>query len=70
MYIYLYIYNIYMYNTYTYILYICICVFLEPTFFFHMNAFRGEINTYFSKCYIEKKRTIQTQVKFSSLLEN
>ena len=44
-----------MYNTYTYILYICICVFLEPTFFFHMNAFRGEINTYFFKMLHREK---------------
>ena len=44
-----------MYNTYTYILYICICVFLESTFFFHMNAFRGEINTYFFKMLHREK---------------
>ena len=40
-------------------------VFLDATFFFPINAFRG-----FSKYYKEKKRAIQSQVRFFSLLKS
>lgn len=48
-------------------------VFLKPKFLHSSSIWMlsGVKSTHiFSKCYIEKKRTIQTQVKFSSLLEN
>ena len=48
--------------------YICICMFFEPTFFFHINAFKGEGNHQFSKILIKKKGTIQSHVKCPSLL--
>ena len=62
MYIYIYVYiYIYIY-IYVYVyMYICIYVslFLEPTFFFHINAFRSEVNRLnpsFPKHCKEKKR--------------
>ena len=45
-------------------------VYLDSTFFFHINAFRGKLTPSFSKCCIEKERSRQPQVKFSSLLKN
>ena len=30
-------------------MYVNVCVFLEHTFFFHINGFRGEVNLYFFK---------------------
>ena len=41
--------------------------FLEPILFFHINAFRGEVNSQFFK--ILQKRRQYCQVKFSSLLK-
>ena len=35
---------IYKYNT-------CKCVFLDPTFFFHINAFSGEVSLSFFKIF-------------------
>ena len=46
--------------------YMYVGVFLEPTFSFYINAFRCEVNRLipsFSKCYIEKKRTLQYLVQ-------
>ena len=47
-----------------------ICVFLEPTSFFYTNALRGEVKLSFSKCCVDKKITMQSEVKFSSVLKN
>ena len=72
-YIYVYVYMcIYMF-TYVYIIYIYIhiyyilffktwalCLFLQPTFFFHVNALNGEINLHFFKMLWKK------EIKFSS----
>ena len=33
--------HIYLIHVFIYYMY---CVFLEPTFFFHTNAFKGEVN--------------------------
>ena len=53
-----------MYNFYcickVLLVYDAINLYLEPTFFFHINAFRAEVK--------KKKRTIQCQVKFCTLL--
>ena len=70
-YIYVYVYMcIYMF-TYVYIIYIYIyyilffktwalCLFLQPTFFFHVNALNGEINLHFFKMLWKK------EIKFSN----
>ena len=51
---------------YLYIYCMCVFVFLDPTFSFHINAFRGVVNWLtpcFPKLCIEKKRTIQYVVQ-------
>ena len=77
-YIYSYTYCI---SIYVYVYVICItlvlidwdlstlCMFVESTHFFHINAFRDEVNPQFFKMLQKKKKTIQSQIKFSSLLK-
>ena len=57
---------LHMYILYIYIYYIlffktwALCLFLQPTFFFHVNALNGEINLHFFKMLWKK------EIKFSS----
>ena len=65
LYVYIYVY-ICIYYIYIYIYYIlffktwALCLFLQPTFFFHVNALNGEINLHFFKMLWKK------EIKFSS----
>ena len=69
--IYIFIYIIYICIIHTHIFYIYVSAcFLSPHSSFIWMLSGVKSTHIFSKCYIEKKRTIQTQVKFSSLLEN
>ena len=54
LYIYIYIYYILFFKTWA------LCLFLQPTFFFHVNALNGEINLHFFKMLWKK------EIKFSS----
>ena len=62
-YVYICIYYIYIYIYIYYILFFktwALCLFLQPTFFFHVNALNGEINLHFFKMLWKK------EIKFSS----
>ena len=40
------------------------CVFLETKFFFHINAFKAEINPYCFKCLYEKREKYSLRSNF------